>query len=329
MTKKTLLWISVAVLGLLALFGVTYAAGGGGGGGGGGGNPACTADRFDCTQWTDCSPFGEQVRTCQLISDCASVDDPLPVMKRACTPPEPVKKETPAAPPSVAVCTKDEYQCGAWGVCEEDGMNRRTCALVKDCPGVKTPVPAQEQACAGLQCGQLPTLQKRAECRLKLTPEQTKHEQEILYAPEYCKLEKTTQEKKDCIALYKSLEPCWALPAGAGREACGKQVTGMAECEAKKATCTDKSCSPEMKQVTEKWTLFQIYEFEFLAESLMKAGKASLKDTAAHDVWIERQKAKMEKTTSVKAWAKILSDSKAGWDKFAKAHALPTGRHAR
>lgn len=46
------------------------------------------------------------------------------------------------------VCTKDEYDIGAWGACV-NGTQSRTVTMTKDCKRVTTPVPATTQSCGG------------------------------------------------------------------------------------------------------------------------------------------------------------------------------------
>ncbi len=296
----------IVLTGLLLTITLVQAKGGGGGGSSGGGErPACTVDTWTCSDWSACSVTGLQTRTCNLVSDCSDVETPKkPSESRSCTPPA---LPSPLVPKSS--CTRDTFQCNGWGVCEEDGRQRRTCALANDCPSVNTALPSGEQACQGLRCGHLKTIRERVECRLKLTTSETKREQKILYSPEYCRIEETPQEKAECINLYWALERCWAMPAGQGRQDCGKEVTGI----------NDPDLSgEELEEATEHWTLFQMYEYEFLGESLLKKGKVKTKDVVDLDVWVERQKAKLEKTEDPNVWEKLLKQTKTYWDKFLK-----------
>lgn len=44
-------------------------------------------------------------------------------------------------------CTSDIWECGIWGRCSAAGIQTRVCILKTDCPGIRTPKPAEQQTC--------------------------------------------------------------------------------------------------------------------------------------------------------------------------------------
>ncbi|MBI2638857.1 hypothetical protein HYW83_04685 [Candidatus Peregrinibacteria bacterium] len=49
--------------------------------------------------------------------------------------------------PEEEVCEKDIWKCDTWTACSADGVQKRTCKLLDDCPDVTTPQPTTSQKC--------------------------------------------------------------------------------------------------------------------------------------------------------------------------------------
>jgi hypothetical protein len=219
-------------------------------------------------------------------------------------------------------CNQDTWSCDDWGVCEEDGRERRSCTLTADCAEKESVRPPQEQVCEGLMCSHLESVEDRIRCRIGLSDENMRKEQKILYSPEYCRVEEGEKEKAECINLYWAFEKCWVMPAGEKRQKCGLKESDMTNFAEEKEKCMEEegderiACGEELKEAVENYMLFEMYELEFLAESLMEAGRVDLEDVVALNVFVEEQKARIENDESVAAWKRILKDTKARWDLF-------------
>lgn len=388
MNKKTFVLFAVIAISL-ASFQFTQSLYAKGGGGGTNGQTKCSADQFECSDWSQCNK-GKQSRTCELSFDCENTEDKMPVTSQSCTlectddqwscnewsecseggrirqcnwpsycsnesankpettqicevetPKEEVKeseaeneqkaeakKQTKEKQieitPAVTECNESDYYCGDWGICEEDGRQRRTCQATNSCSG--SAIPEQERICPGLKCEHLDTIKERIECRLKLSDSEAKKEKKILYAPEYCRIEEGAQEKNICINLYWAFEKCWAMPAGNKRMECGMEESGYSEFEDLKASCSEKSgtsrqaCESELKEAVEHWMLFSLYELEFLAESLMENDRVNFDEVVNFDLYIEEQKAKIEESDKLTDWKKIVKDTKEAWEDFINQH---------
>lgn len=322
-----------------------------GGGSADDGDTACKADTYECSDWSACEE-GNQARTCTLSFDCENTEDAKPSEARACEATEESSKSTesdeeeiPVSPKEDAAkaakvsevntatqsdtpeteknvtCTTDDYQCEDWGICEEDGRQRRSCSLKDNCSNSPA-LPEQERICPGIQCGHLDTLKERVECRLKLSESEAKKEKKILYSPEYCRIEEGAQEKAECINLYWALERCWAMPAGEKRQKCGWEETEMEAFAEKKVTCAGQevlqqtACYAELKEIVKNWMLFEMYELEFLAESLWEANRVAFEDVVELDLFVEAQKVKIDQNKSIKSWKQIIKETQEEWQLF-------------
>lgn len=184
-------------------------------------------------------------------------------------------------------------------------------------------MPELSRVCAGLRCGQLDSLQERIKCRLQLTDAELAAEFQILYFPEYCKAEETSEEQQKCIALYRKFNKCWVLPLGEERTKCGAKVSGFkhsvekerASCKKKKGPARAK-CIEKLNDKIEHFTLFQMYEYSVQAEAHFKQGKASLDAVTDFDFFVETTKWKVERTESKRAWAKLLKEVQARFNEF-------------
>jgi len=312
--------------------------------------PLCTQDIWTCAGWGECSLAGEQTRTCSLTSSCSLVDTPKPIEKQTCQPectadtwactgfnscqggtqartctqtfdcslvntPKPTESQS-----CVEACVKDEYTCGSWSQCQYDGRQYRSCSLTKDCPGVSAARPGESRVCPGLSCGHLATLEDRIDCRLGLTQQELTKEFSVLYAPEYCKIEETKEDRNQCIRLYQEVGPCWDLPIGPSRTQCAKNVIGVGnipqEAELCKSSNSVNACMEELKEKVEDLIIFRLYELEVQAEILMTDWGVPKEEIVAIEVFIETKKQEIEETEDIKEWKKIIQETKTRWQKF-------------
>ncbi len=231
--------------------------------------------------------------------------------------PDPVPVQETIAPvvtaPAATTCIEDTWTCNQWSPCQQDGRQSRTCTLAQECTAAETPKPAETQICPGLKCGQLATLKERVQCRLELKPKELQTEFSILYFPEYCKVEESTEKQMECIGLYQAFKPCWALPISPERLTCGKKVSGIsvspendrAQCLRKKSS-SQSACLKEVKVSAENYMLFQMYEYEFRAEDQLKKSQATLLKVAEFDVFVEKIKREVDKSEDTKVWKNLL-----------------------
>ena len=84
---------------------------------------SCTADTWVCGIWGQCSSGGQQTRTCNLTSDCQSVNTPSPSISKSCS------------YSSNNMCTSWTYS--DWSVCSSAGVKTRTIlsSSPSDCVG--------------------------------------------------------------------------------------------------------------------------------------------------------------------------------------------------
>lgn len=237
-------------------------------------------------------------------------------------PPSPSPAPSPSPSPSPAPsptssgtgCSADTWSCSEWNACRENGRQARLCQVLDDCPSVQSPKPLEDRVCTGLQCGHLETLEERVKCRLGLTDVQLAEEFKILYFPEYCRAEESQEEKQECIALYTSFQPCWNLPRGAGREICAKKLLKITNPKSMRAFCNKKKkgpravCNRLLDGKVKNLTLFQMYEYAWWAEDLMKKGTLTLDATADFDVYVERKKQELEHAPNQAAWNHLLKE---------------------
>ncbi|MDA2936633.1 DoxX family protein [Patescibacteria group bacterium AH-259-L05] len=270
--------------------------------------PECTKDTWECSEWNACSQNGQQTRTCTLLNDCPLTETPRPEEVQSCTP----------------KCTKDTWKCNSWSQCLEDGRERRTCTLVNDCPGITTPKPEQARICPGLRCGYLDTLKKRIACRLKLSNEELAQEFQILYFPEYCKVEESKEEKNECIAFYQAIGPCWKIAPSPERTQCAYAAIGLNPLGQEKEQCLAQSeenrsiCIQELKKKVEQQVLFHMYELNVQAEALLERGDLEIDAVTNFETFIETQKQELEKAKTLNEWKKNIQDVKVQWQELVK-----------
>lgn len=287
--------------------------------------PDCTQDTWECADFGPCSQNGKQNRKCNLTFDCPLAVSPIPNLVQNCTPPPaPSATPAPAQVASPATCTQDEYSCNDWSQCKQDGQQVRICNLVTDCPRVNTPEPEQSRDCPGIRCGQLDSLEQRINCRLDLTNEELAEEFKILYFPEYCKVEPTTDEQISCIARYQALGPCWQLPVGPDRVECAKDVIKLKDINQEKTNCLNQpgqnrpACTENLKEKVEQLIIFHMYELEVQAESLLAQGQVGQDAVAELELFIETKKQQIETAKNVREWKIIIWQVKDAWEKFIK-----------
>ncbi len=298
------------------------------GGGGGGAVPTCSADTWSCGDWTTCSASGTQSRTCTMTYDCPGVDTPMPAQNQMCTPPPTPPAPTPtpagAAPsPAAPQCSADKWTCGNWSAsCDINGQEHRTCKVSFDCPNVDTPEPAIDRACTKLQCGDKTDLRDRIYCRLNLAPAGIARELQIKYLPEECRAIPDATEQKDCIAKYKSYQPCWNIPDGDTRFACAQNVLKLGPVISDEVkTCqgmtgaAQKTCKADLRDKVFYMIKFRLYDLEQRAEQLALRG-ADMNAVADLETTIETKKQAFDAATTDDARKQLILDVRQVWSDF-------------
>jgi hypothetical protein len=264
---------------------------------------------------------GIQRRICTLTYDCPTVNTPKPSETQSCTPPsqESSQKKSETKKPT---CTKDIWNCTDWGdTCDTQGREQRTCQLTFDCPNVETPPPSEFRPCQKLQCGNKPTLRERIFCRLNLSPAGLSRELEIQYLPEACRV-KTGAEQKECIELYKSFQPCWAVKEGKERFSCAKNVLKLGpvvsdevkSCQGKKGQ-EQVACKAVLKEKVLYMIAFRFYDLETRAEELGNRG-ADLNAIADFETTVELKKQEFEKAKTNAERRQIILEVRQAWQDF-------------
>jgi S1-C subfamily serine protease len=144
--------------------------------------PACTISDWSCSGWETCSQSGNQIKTCNKISNCqGGVSSPVTSQSCAYVAPVPsctyfnysnwsecssngkqtrnitskypyncesgeLSKTTQSCTYTPS-CTADTWTCGAWGSCSLSGVQNRSCKKTFDCSSVETAPPTTDQYC--------------------------------------------------------------------------------------------------------------------------------------------------------------------------------------
>lgn len=301
-----------AVVALLAFAGLAAFAAGNSGGGTPvpPTAPACTQDIWECSNWDACTD-GYQNRSCTLTFDCAGVDTPKPAIRQSCAMP--------------VACTGANWRCDDWQACNADGLQLRSCRHTNECPDQLSEKPDTARLCPTLQCDQ-PTLAERVACRLKLSEAGMARENQIRYLPELCRTMNDAAEQSDCIAKYKSFDPCWSAADSADRLVCARTVLGVSsDVKSQAADCDDlpsasgrKICHASLLSKVSDLVLFRLYDLEERAEDSRKDGVGN-DVVAALAVSIEQSKAEFVKATDNRERKAAIMDARAAWQSFVKA----------
>ncbi len=265
-----------ALVALLAFAGVAaFAAGNSGGAVHAPKNAqGCVRDIWDCGDWSACT-IGFQDRRCSLAYDCAGVSTPKPATRQSCS----------IAP----VCDGANWRCDDWQGCSADGVQLRNCRHANECPDQLSVKPDTVRACPTLQCDQ-PALRERVTCRLGLSDAGAAREDQIRYLPETCRSVDDLSARNDCIAEYKSLDPCRTAKLSDDRLACARTVLGVSsdvkgealDCDAP-ATEDRKACRASLRTKVGELVLFRMYDLERRAEDARQYGTA---DAAVADLTV-------------------------------------------
>ena len=247
----------------------------------------------------------------------------VPIVPREKTP-DPKIIIPPAVTSPSNTCFADEWNCQNWSSCSETGRQTRSCSLKTDCPAIANINPIESQVCPGLKCGNLSSLSERVQCRLKLSDAELKKEFEIQYFPEYCRAQESEEKKQECITLYRSFSSCWKMPIGDKRLECVKKTIGyhksleseQAKCAADNSAPRKTTCQKNLSEKKAHFILFQMYDYEFQAESFFRQKRATLSETASFDVMVEETKQQTGKTSDPKLWDTLLKKIKDRYQKF-------------
>ncbi len=296
------------------------------GGGGGGSVPTCTDNIWTCNEWSPCSTAGTQTRTCVLTFSCVTAANQKPSETQQCIPPTPIP--TPIPQPSIMTtatptpsCTASTWVCGAWSAsCDAFGQEHRSCRLIADCSKFPTSSPSTARACQHLQCGNMKTLSERISCRLKLAPAGVTRELQIQYLPEECRVIANAAERKECIARYKSYQPCWSLPQGEGRFECARKVLKLKasvtdEIQACRTDANPSKCRTDLKEKVLYMIKFRFYDLEQRAEDLYYRG-ASPAAIAKFDTIVETKKQEFDQVKATSDFQRIILDVRSAWQNF-------------
>jgi len=93
----------------------------------------CLEDEWKCDDWSSCSYYGEQTRTCTKTFDCPTSNTTSPATTQSCT-------YTPS-------CTLNDWSCSSWSACSLNGIQSRTCTKISNCEG-GTQSPVTTQSCS-------------------------------------------------------------------------------------------------------------------------------------------------------------------------------------
>jgi len=336
--KRFRLTAIMSVIGLALPLSLALAVGSGGGGSNKNTNtatntvvnttPSCSQDTWSCTNWSSCSPAGQQTRTCSKTVDCATADTPQPATTQACTP-------TPT-------CGSDTWVCSDWGTCSSTGRQERTCRMTANCATATTPSPITEQACTpninavinavgnintettantnvvSRYCYERATLRERVDCRLRLPAEDYNQEIANYYLPEECRFfDAGDIQRQQCIDQYKAYEPCWSEPVGDQRTGCAASVLALpADLTAARIACgTDVPCLTELRSKTYNLIKFRMYDLEERAETLIGNG-ATIESVTDLSVTIQEAKNTFNQATTTAARRQVILDVRAAWQAF-------------
>ncbi|RJP43650.1 hypothetical protein C4587_02835 [Candidatus Parcubacteria bacterium] len=186
-------------------------------------------------------------------------------------------------------------------------------------PPVQTPkeVPSAPQ----LRCGNKAALRERVACRLGLSETELRTELEIQYLPEECRA-LGADSRQSCVAQYRAFQPCWQMPLGPGRVACGRQVLKLGPviseevkiCRGKTGT-EQAICKADLRERVFSMIKFRFYELEERAEEILEnaENKKPLED---FQVLIETKKQEFNAAGSKEERRQIILDVRSGWQKF-------------
>ncbi len=200
----------------------------------------------------------------------------------------------------------------------------RICTLTQACPGAGTPQPATTERCDHLQCGGKPALRDRILCRLNLAPAGVARELELQYSPEECRALSDKAARAACISRYLSFKPCWAVPAGAARFSCARDVlrlvsdipAAVKKCAALKRSASRLSCRNDLRAGVAAMVKFRFYDLEQRAEYLASEGEVALSSVADLDTTIETKKQAFNRAKTLAAKLQIVRQVRAAWSTF-------------
>lgn len=141
---------------------------------------SCTQDTWSCSNWSECSLSGNQIRSCNKDFECSLVITPSPNTSQTClytplicnsfdysdwsscsssenqtrsvissspnncTGGNPVLSQSCTYTPSVSSCTASDWSCSDWGACSQNSSQTRTCDRNSYCQGgVSSPTTSQ------------------------------------------------------------------------------------------------------------------------------------------------------------------------------------------
>ncbi|MBI4457788.1 hypothetical protein HY633_02390 [Candidatus Uhrbacteria bacterium] len=321
------------------------------GSGGGGSVPSCSEDSWSCGEWSQCSSAGQRTRGCVMTFDCAQASTPKPAESEGCEPPapavqpesepapapqptptptsQPTQKPAPKpapAPRPTSVCSADTWKCDGWTpTCDANGNHTRSCAIAADCPTAETPGPAIAKPCERLQCGDKAALADRISCRLNLTPAGQIREYALQYLPEECRVIPVGPGRTQCVARYKSFQPCWDERDPRVRQNCAAEILQIGPSVADEARrCQGRqgkdraACAQAVKDKVYTMIKFRFYDLEERAEELLERG-ANQEAVTAFITAVETKKQEFNNATATDDRRRLILEVRLAWKDFLKA----------
>lgn len=116
-------------------------------------SPCECIEDWNCTDWSDCTE-GSQTRTCTDLSECGTTEQKPAVSQSCSTPSNPDNgggsggggRSSGGGGGFFTPPCEENWECNIWGLCNKDGLRRRTCEDANDC-GTTDEKPKELETC--------------------------------------------------------------------------------------------------------------------------------------------------------------------------------------
>jgi len=162
-----------------------------------------------------------------------------------------------------------------------------------------------------LKCGGYIILEDRVNCRLQLR-EDEKEEYENFF-PEECK---ARNDSETCLAVYLTVQECWAFPNGPSRIGCVRKALNISDIASDAAMCRasgKQACSEELRGRVYPLIKFRLYNLEEEAEKMMKDGLLEREGVAGFIVRMEQAKLAFNSASSTKERRDVILGAREDW----------------
>lgn len=171
-----------------------------------------------------------------------------------------------------------------------------------------------------LQCGNKATLHDRITCRLELTPDQILQEYAIQYLPEECRAMTVKTQQTACVQRYISYRPCWNIPEGDARFACGRKALQLGVSIPQLASSCNQSANPmacmqDLQTKVYGLIKFRMYNLEERAETLLNKG-VSVAAVADFETTVETKKQAFDNASTAEERKQAILDVRQAWQDF-------------